>query len=152
MDDWDHFDDFETPVKGEGAGPDEDLSPKGAGAQICNTENRHLPTVEYFGPSDEACFVSAGILAVKQGGAQSGHTDGDSPINTTKHVISVKHKSLLSDEDKSIDTGINLFDEIEENFNCSTGQCLYSSCWVCFMCVFIFITLSKNSSIFLFIY
>ncbi|XP_026791170.3 recQ-like DNA helicase BLM isoform X2 [Pangasianodon hypophthalmus] len=127
LDDWDHFDDFETPVKGERAGPDKDLSPKGARAQTCSTENRDLPIVGSFGTSDKACFVSKKILAVDQGGAQSGHTDGESPINTTKHLISVKHKSLLSDcEDKSIATGIKATDKIVGDFNCSTAGNLKS--------------------------
>ncbi|XP_060780018.1 recQ-like DNA helicase BLM isoform X2 [Neoarius graeffei] len=126
LDDWDHFDDFETPVKGEGKGPNKYPSPKCAGAQNFNTKNGRLPTVGSFGPSDEACFVSTRILAVNQGGAQSGHTNGESPINTTEHLISVKHKSLRSDEDKSIDAGINPSHKFEENFNCSTDDALFS--------------------------
>ncbi|XP_053479192.1 recQ-like DNA helicase BLM isoform X2 [Ictalurus furcatus] len=86
LDDWDHYD-FETPVKGEGAGPDKDPSPKE-------------------------------ILAVDPG-AQSGHTDGESPINTIGRLISVKHKLLLSD--KSIATGIKPTDTIEGNCNCTPG-------------------------------
>ncbi|KAF4072097.1 hypothetical protein AMELA_G00270390 [Ameiurus melas] len=86
LDDWDHFD-FETPVKGEGAGPDKDPSPKE-------------------------------ILAVDPG-AQSGHTDGESPISTVGCLISGKHKSLLSD--KSIATGDKPTETIEGSFNCTTG-------------------------------
>lgn len=140
---WDHFGDFEISVKGEGAG-------HGLGTQTCNTENGDLPVSISIGASDEAYFVSAENVAGNQGGSQSGHIDAESSICTTKRPISVK--SLISDgKDESIATGTKPTDEIEGNFNYLKGQCssLFIMVWVCFMCVYIFITLSDNNSAFL---
>lgn len=127
LDDWGHF---EIPVKKKGAESD-------AGAQTCNTESGHLQTVESFKVSDKACFVSDEIVAVDHGGAQSGLADGRSTNYTRKPLISVKHKSLLSDGiDKSIATGIKSMDKTEGNSNSLTGQCLSLLIigWV-FMCL-----------------
>ncbi|KAK3548883.1 hypothetical protein QTP70_021254 [Hemibagrus guttatus] len=89
LDDWDHFDDFETPVRGEGAGPD--LSTK----DLC---------------------------AIDQGSAQLRHIDGEYPINTTEHLISIKDKSLLSGcQENGITTAIKPPETIKRNFNCPTG-------------------------------
>lgn len=115
LDDWNHFDEFEISAKREETG-------LGPGAHTCNPENGDLPALESFGTSKEACFVSTEILTVDGDDAQTGNTGIDSTINTTKHLISVKCKSLLSEgEHKSIASGTEPSDETEGS---STGQCV----------------------------
>uniref|UniRef100_A0AAR2IR25 RecQ-like DNA helicase BLM n=1 Tax=Pygocentrus nattereri TaxID=42514 RepID=A0AAR2IR25_PYGNA len=118
VDDWDDFDDFETPIKGKALsqspqipvkktpGTDKDVF---ASAKIAHTtEIGSLPVGPSFGVSGEALEITAETSGANQHDALSGHEAGepdDSPIKPTKRRLpGVQHKLLLSDsEDENVE-------------------------------------------------
>lgn len=112
VEDWDHFDDFDISVLGEGA-------ESCAGAQHCNIENGDLAVIKTFGASDKSCFASTKNHAVVQGDDQSGHSDCESPINTANHLF--LSESLLSERKEK---STKPTEGTGEKFSASTGQCI----------------------------
>ncbi|XP_017566608.1 Bloom syndrome protein homolog isoform X1 [Pygocentrus nattereri] len=135
VDDWDDFDDFETPIKGKALsqspqipvkktpGTDKDVF---ASAKIAHTtEIGSLPVGPSFGVSGEALEITAETSGANQHDALSGHEAGepdDSPIKPTKRRLpGVQHKLLLSDsEDESIADLFKPKDKADENLKLST--------------------------------
>uniref|UniRef100_A0A4W4GFF0 RecQ-like DNA helicase BLM n=1 Tax=Electrophorus electricus TaxID=8005 RepID=A0A4W4GFF0_ELEEL len=120
LDDWDDFDDFETPIKGRAAsqspgtlvkkssGQDKEISPKTDADKGANTiKNGALPIVQDIATSGIQQITTENPLA-EQYHAHAGPAGGepdDSPIKTTKRrLTSLQLKPLLSDsEDEKIE-------------------------------------------------
>ncbi|XP_062861381.1 recQ-like DNA helicase BLM isoform X2 [Trichomycterus rosablanca] len=125
LDDWDDFDDFETPSKGKVAAQSPvnktsatEKTPTKVFSALSNDnrKNKDLPIKESFGTTENTLDTHA----ADQGGTQSGLSEpDDSPIKTTKR--SAKHNSLMSDSEDDADVSIvEPADKTEETANSLT--------------------------------
>ncbi|KAI4905292.1 hypothetical protein NFI96_022712 [Prochilodus magdalenae] len=147
VDDWDDFDDFETPVKGKAPSqspqisvkktsePGKDVSLVVASAKSAETtENGSLPVGPSFGFSGESQEITAESSGEEQHdaliGAKAGELD-DSPIKTTKRRLSgIQRKPLLSDsEDESIADIVKPKDRTDENIKHSAVSSIFGFCF-----------------------